>query len=239
MFKAIFTAALLTGLLGGVGISLVQEVITTPLIFQAEEYENADASDGQFKLASYILAHGKETHDAAGEKQWAPENGIERFAYTALANVLLGVGFALLLVASYTMQSDKINGRTGVIWGMAGFAIFTLSPSLGLAPEIPGSMAAELVARQTWWLAAAASTALGLWLMIFPKDALFCAAGLIVIALPHAIGAPHPEEFGGLVPAELAAQFAAASIVTGAIFWVMLGWLSGTFYQRYTAELET
>jgi cobalt transporter subunit CbtA len=185
------------------------------------------------------LAHGEETHVAAGEEQWAPENGIERFAYTALANILLGVGFALLLTASYSMQSGKINGRTGVIWGMAGFAIFTLSPSLGLAPEIPGSMAAELAERQSWWLAAAASTALGLWLMIFRKGALFCTVGLIVIALPHAIGAPHIEEFGGLVPAELAGQFAAASIVTGAIFWVMLGWLSGSLYQRHTAKLET
>lgn len=239
MFKAVFTAALLTGLLGGVAISLVQELTTTPLIFQAEEYESADASDGQFKLVSYILAHGEETHVAAGEEQWAPENGIERFAYTALANILLGVGFALLLTASYSMQSGKINGRTGVIWGMAGFAIFTLSPSLGLAPEIPGSMAAELAERQSWWLAAAASTALGLWLMIFRKGALFCTVGLIVIALPHAIGAPHLEEFGGLVPAELAGQFAAASIVTGAIFWVMLGWLSGSLYQRHTAKLET
>ena len=239
MFKAIFTTALLTGLLGGVAISLVQELTTTPLIFQAEEYESADASDGQFKLASYILAHGEETHVAAGEEQWAPDNGIERFAYTTLANILLGVGFALLLTASYSMQSGKINGRTGVIWGMAGFAIFTLSPSLGLAPEIPGSMAAELAERQSWWLAAAASTALGLWLMIFRKGALFCTVGLIVIALPHAIGAPHLEEFGGLVPAELAGQFAAASIVTGAIFWVMLGWLSGSLYQRHTAKLET
>ena len=239
MFKAIFTTALLTGLLGGVAISLVQELTTTPLIFQAEEYESADASDGQFKMASYILAHGEETHVAAGEEQWAPENGIERFAYTALANILLGVGFDLLLTASYSMQSGKINGRTGVIWGMAGFAIFTLSPSLGLAPEIPGSMAAELAERQSWWLAAAASTALGLWLMIFRKGALFCTVGLIVIALPHAIGAPHLEEFGGLVPAELAGQFAAASIVTGAIFWVMLGWLSGSLYQRHTAKLET
>ena len=60
MFKAIFTAALLTGLLGGVAISLVQELTTTPLIFQAEKYESADASDGQFKLASYILAHGED-----------------------------------------------------------------------------------------------------------------------------------------------------------------------------------
>ena len=239
MFKAIFTAALLTGLLSGISISFVQELTTTPLIFQAEEYESADASDGQFKMASYILAHVEETHVAAGEEQWAPENGIERFAYTALANILLGVGFALLLTASYSIQSGKINGRTGVIWGMAGFAIFTLSPSLGLAPEIPGSMAAELAERQSWWLAAAASTALGLWLMIFRKGALFCTVGLIVIALPHAIGAPHLEEFGGLVPAELAGQFAAASIVTGAIFWVMLGWLSGSLYQRHTAKLET
>ena len=239
MFKAIFTSALLAGILSGVGITLVQHVTTTPLILHAEEFEKAEASDKHFSLVAYTLAHGKEKLGTVKVDVWGPEKGFERFAYTTLANIIFGVGFALLLVASYAMHGDKISGRIGIIWGMAGFAVFTLSPSLGLPPEVPGSMVAELGARQGWWLAAAASMAFGLWLVTFREGLLFILSGIIIIALPHAIGAPHPNEFGGPVPAGLVGQFVATSIVIAAVFWAMLGWLSGTFYQRFTANIET
>ena len=228
MFKIIFSVALLAGFLSGVGISLVQEFTTTPLILHAEEFENAD-----------IQAHAGEARESKNATEWEPVNRLERFAYTALANIVVGVGFALLLVASFVLYGGDVRGRSGVIWGIAGFAIFTLSPGLGLPPELPGSFAAELSARQGWWLAAALSAAMGLWLMIFRDGWIFNGAGLLIMVLPHIIGAPHPPDFGGLVPAELAGQFTAASMVSMAIFWVMLGWLSGTFYQRFSAEIET
>ncbi len=236
MFRIIFAVALLAGFVSGAGISLVQEITTTPLILHAEEFEQASAAPHHFETATFKLVDGTATHAGASAEAWAPENGLQRFFYTALANIVMGVGFALLLVASYVIDGSRINGRRGVVWGMAGFAIFTLSPSLGLAPEVPGSLVAELTARQGWWLAAAASTALGLWLMVFRSGWMFAVAGLVIIALPHLIGAPHPQQIGGPVPAELAGQFAAASLVTAAIFWAMLGWLSGTIYQRMAAD---
>ena len=239
MFKTIFAVALLAGFLSGVGISLVQEFTTTPLILHAEEFENAGASPGNIAPAALILAHEDEPHEGVNESGWAPQNGLERFGYTALANIVLGVGFALLLVASFVIYNGPIDGRSGVIWGIAGLAIFTLSPSLGLPPELPGSFASELTARQGWWLATVLSTALGLWLMVFRDGWLFKGTGILIMALPHIIGAPHPSDFGSPVPAEIASHFVAASIVTSAIFWVMLGWLSGTFYQRFSAELNT
>jgi len=235
MLKNIFVVALLAGFVSGAGISLVQQVTTTPLILHAETYEQAATSTGSFVRVAYTLVHVGETHEGA-QAAWGPENGLERFGFTALANILLGVGFALLLVASYVLYAKPVTGRTGVVWGMAGFAIFVLSPSLGLAPEVPGSFAAELTARQGWWLAAAGTAALGLWLMVFGKGRLYIIAGILIMAAPHLIGAPHPQEMGGPVPAELAGQFAAASLVTAAIFWAMLGWLSGTFYHRIEVE---
>jgi predicted cobalt transporter CbtA len=81
--------------------------------------------------------------------------------------------------------------------------------------------------------------AFGLWLVVFREGFFFILSGIIIIALPHAIGAPHPNEFGGPVPAGLVGQFVATSIVIAAVFWTMLGWLSGTFYQRFTANIET
>ncbi|NQV98936.1 MAG: CbtA family protein [Rhodospirillales bacterium] len=238
MLKNIFIVALLAGFVSGVGISLVQEVTTTPLILQAETHEQAEAPKASLHLAGFVQVHGTEAdgHDQSTAGEWGPANGLERFAYTTLANIVVGVGFALLLVASYVIYGGQMSGRLGVIWGMAGYAIFVLLPSLGLSPEAPGSLAAELTARQGWWLAAAGATALGLWLMVFCDGWLLRIAGIIVLAAPHILGAPHPVEMGGPVPAELAARFAAASIVTAAIFWAMLGWLSGTLYQRTAAE---
>ena len=238
MLKVIFMAAMLSGLLSGIAITIVQQVTTTPLILNAEKYEKAEASDSKFRFVAYILTHGREKIGTEKIEEWSPEDGLERFAYTTLANIVLGVGFALLLVVGYAMHGRRVNGRIGIIWGTAGFAIFTLSPSLGLPPEVPGSLVAELVARQGWWLAAAASMALGLWLMIFREGIIFILFGLIIISLPHALGAPHPDEFGGPVPAALASQFVASSIVISAIFWVILGWLSGAFYQYYSAEVQ-
>ena len=58
----------------------------------------------------------------------------------------------------------------------------------------------------------------------------------LAMALPHLIGAPQPARIGGPVPPELAGHFVAASLVTAAIFWCALGWLSGTFWQRLGAR---
>lgn len=236
MWRQIFAAALAAGIIAGVLISGVQEFTTTPLILHAEEFEGSATApnpslaravldeDGSY----FIPVHSGEDHEA-----WAPEDGLERSLFTAGTNILVGVGFALLLTAAYSLWGKPVDGRTGVIWGVAGFAIFTMAPSLGLPPEVPGSMAAELTARQGWWLAAAGATAFGLWAMVFGGSWLMRIAGILVLALPHLIGAPHPEAIGGNPPPELAGHFAAASIIVAGIFWAMLGWFSGTFYKRF------
>jgi cobalt transporter subunit CbtA len=120
------------------------------------------------------------------------------------------------------------------LWGLAGFAAMTLSPSLGLPPEVPGSVAAELSARQVWWISAVVTAAVGLWLLAFGRAALWKIVGVAILAVPHIVGAPHPH--GGEVgaaPPELAAQFAATSIVVSAVSWALIGWLAGTFFERF------
>ena len=146
--------------------------------------------------------------------------------------IVLAVGFGLILIACFALRGGEIDGRKGVIWGLAGFAVFSLAPGLGLPPEAPSSMAAELIARQEWWLLAAGATAVGLALMVFGKGIPWVILGIVILAAPHIIGAPHTEEIGAKFPPEIAGHFAAASLVTAAIFWAVLGWLSGTFYRR-------
>ena len=50
--------------------------------------------------------------------------------------------------------------------------------------------------------------------------------------LPHAVGAPHPQEFTSSVPSELSGQFAAASLVVYAVTWVLAGTVAGYVWHR-------
>ncbi len=240
MIRHFLATALFAGLLAGLAVTGLQRATTTPLIAQAEVFEAAGAQLAVAPAAAH--AHATHDHGAAAAHEhshshgedggWAPADGAERLLFTTLANLIAGVGFAFILVACFALWNGPVNGRTGVMWGLAGFAVFTLAPSLGLPPELPATNAGDLMARQTWWIATAAATAAGLWLLVFPRKTWAAAAGIVALALPHIVGAPHPAEFSTLVPAELSAQFAAASIVTAAVFWACLGWLAGAFYAR-------
>ena len=247
MFRRIFFTAVLAGLLGGLAISVVHEFTTTPIILHAEQFEggapakapvlNHGAYDRGINLISPALAHGPEK-TADGREAWGPGGGLERTLFTTLANILTGVGFGLILTACFALSGRPINGQTGVLWGLAGFGIASLAPSLGLPPEVPGSMAADLASRQTWWFVCVIATAAGLWSMVFRNGAQWMIGGIVLIAAPHLLGAPQPESVGGSVPPEIAAHFVAASLVTAAIFWCAIGWLSGTFWQRFAARSQ-
>jgi cobalt transporter subunit CbtA len=247
MIRHFLASALFAGMLAGLAVTGLQQAMTAPLIRQAEQYEQAMAARAPTAGHTHVQgvqdhAHGAAVADAGhphgAEGGWSPPDGAERLFFTVLANVLAGVGFGFLLVACLALWSGTPSGRTGVLWGLAGFAVFTLAPSLGLAPELPATNAAGLMARQIWWILTAAATATGLWLLVFPRKPLAAAAGIAAIALPHIVGAPHPHELSTVIPAELASHFAAASIVTSAVFWACLGWLAGTFYGRKAPAAE-
>ena len=114
-----------------------------------------------------------------------------------------------------------------MFWGLAGFAVFTLAPGLGLPPELPGMPAADLGARQVWWIATAAATAGGLALLAFRGTVLFSLIGVALIIAPHIIGAPQPVSHESAVPADLHHSFVVAVTITNLIFWVVLGGLVG------------
>ncbi len=230
MFRRVFLTGIIAGLLAGLALTLVQAFTTVPLILQAEVYDTAPTGDHAHQPAAPAHEHPAES--------WSPMDGLERSLYTALANIVAGVGFGLLMSACLALYGKPVEPRQGVVWGLAGFAVFSLAPSLGLPPEVPGSITAELAARQTWWFFAVAATALGLWLMVFGRARWMQALGVLALALPHAIGAPHAEGGRGQVPPELAAQFVAASIATMAIFWALLGWLAGATFQRLEASSD-
>jgi cobalt transporter subunit CbtA len=121
------------------------------------------------------------------------------------------------------------------MFGLAAFAATQLMPAMGLSPELPGAAAADLSARQTWWMATVAGTLAGLALIAWGNPAVKV-AGAVLIAAPHIWGAPHPAEFEGVVPPELSALFAARVLVVGALGWAALGVLAGHFWSREAAS---
>ncbi|MHA1164014.1 MAG: CbtA family protein [Alphaproteobacteria bacterium] len=236
MIMRVLLAAIIAGMLAGVVAGGFQIWRISPLIIAAEVYENqGDTGTAHSHDASQPGAH----HHGDAGAAWAPEDGFERTAYTLLANLIMGVGFAFVMAAAVMFTGRAITTQNGVLWGLAGFAVFTLAPATGLAPELPGMPAAELIARQTWWWGTAIATASGIALIVLKKCIPYRTLGVALIALPHLIGAPHPQTQNSAVPAALAADFAANSLAMMALFWIVLGVSLGWALNRTRTPAES
>lgn len=246
MIARYLLAALAAGLLAGLLITPVQYARVLPLILHAEEFEAAGADAHRhghgassaatpaagFGEGRLVLAHlsGKGAEPQAGE----PEARLfgTRLAGMILANLVAGAGFALILAAVSLMLGVPVTRANGALWGLAGFAVFGLAPSVGLAPELPAMPAADLALRQTWWIAAAAFTALGAYALILRREPWTKALGVAAIALPQVWGAPEAADLASPIPPTLAAEFAVASLATGVVFWLLLGLAAGEAFDR-------
>jgi cobalt transporter subunit CbtA len=230
MFQRIALSALVAGVLGGVLITLVQGVAVTPLIFEAETYEQVgDASHGHDATVEGTEVVAEHSHDA---EEWAPDDGFERTVFTGAANIVAGVGFALLLGAGFALRGRAVDWKSGLLWGAAGFLVFGALPALGLPPELPGTEAAPLIERQMWWLVTAAASATGLALIAFGNGIPRRGLGVVLLIAPHLVGAPQPEHHGGLAPEDLEHAFITASLVSSALFWLVLGAVAGFAFDR-------
>ncbi|MFN0219597.1 MAG: CbtA family protein [Hyphomicrobium sp.] len=238
MLTRIIAVGLVAGVLSGLVVSGLQQATTVPLILKAETYENAapaheHSSLGTQSEARLILVHTDAAPAASEPEAWAPADGLERTVYTSLATVGAGVGFALMLLAAMLASGVDVTTRSAALWGLGAFVATGLATGMGLPPELPGAAAAELLSRQTWWIATATATAAGIWLLFRVANPLAFLAGVALIVAPHLIGAPHPHDFSSTVPAELAGHFTSTSLAVHAVLWVLVGAASGYFWQRF------
>jgi len=252
--KAVMTV-MLTGFIAGILVTGAQMLRVTPLILQAETYElgefsvlHTHAASGithQHNLNGAILEkhlQSIDVHDiqtsapSDTDQSWAPAGGMERTFYTLGSNIITAIAFSLMLVAVYLLRGKPVNYVSGLLWGTAGFAVFSGSTALGLPPELPGKTAAALESRQIWWIGTVIATTTGIGLLTESKTILPKFIATVLIAVPHIIGAPNPRVFESNVPAELTAQFAVASLLTSVFFWMVLGAVSGYFYQKLVSE---
>ena len=227
--RLVFAAAC-AGLLTGLLVTVMHQVGTVPVILQAEVYERAaDAAAG----AGHAAQPPGVAHDHA-DQAWEPRDGLERTAYTVLADILAAIGYGLLLAAAFALRGREVTWRTGLWWGLAGFAAFTLAPGLGLPPEVPGTEAAPLLSRQLWWVATSALTGTGLALLAYGRQWAWPVLGVLLIALPHLWGAPQPAGHGSAAPEALAHQFVVAVTVVSFLTWAVLGSSTAYFYRRFS-----
>ncbi|HEX2255463.1 MAG TPA: CbtA family protein, partial [Afifellaceae bacterium] len=139
MFRALVLSAAAAGVVGGLVTAVYQLAVVTPLILEAEIFE----------------------HGGPGV---APPLGFEpvRALLTGAATIVTAAGWALILLGLLVLDGGRIGWRRALGWGVAGFVAVAVAPSVGLPPELPGVPAADVEARQLWWLATVVATAFGL-----------------------------------------------------------------------------
>lgn len=273
LFRRLVLCALLVGALAGLFLSAVQRWQVVPLIAAAERFEATTAGMPAVAAVAPPL-HGAPGHDHAphhassptsvhshadgiataapadahGDHDHGAAEGFERTAFTALANVLTAFGFGLLTLAMMAgvqrwRGSVRLSPVHGLLWGLAGYLSFYVAPAMGLPPEIPGAQGAALAARQAWWLLAVGATAGGLTLLAFGRGP-WRWIGVLLLAVPHLLGAPHAGlPFAEHAPTEaaqleaIARQFFVATAIANALYWLVLGSLAAWACRRWIADL--
>ncbi len=211
----LLAAGLVAGVVAGLAVAALQHVSTTPLILAAEVFETA-----------------QHAHDPVQAN--APLEGLARTASTSLATISVSIGYALILLAAMLVSGETIGARRAAIWGACAFAATGLATSLGLAPQFPGAAETDLAGRQLWWIATAFATGAGLYAVLRIDRAAAKLAGALLLVAPHFFW-PTPAAPESMVPAELAARFAAASLTVQASCWVLAGALAG-FVWRFLSR---
>lgn len=242
MIGRVVLAALLAGIAAGLIMGAIQHLRLTPFIIAAESFE-AEAGAGhshdhgapEAGTAANSQTHAEDAHDHG--EGWAPADGWQRTLATTLTAVMAGAGFAAVLAAVSLISGLPITRANGMVWGLCGFLAVTLAPAMGLPPELPGMPGGELVARQVWWLGTIAATGAGIFLIATRAEAWAIALAIVLIGLPHIIGAPAAVATQSAVPPGLAASFAANAIAANAIFWLLIGQFLGLALNRTAKDV--
>jgi len=217
VFRGILLGALLAGAISGVVATVAHQIWTVPLIEKAETYPAPPGAE-------------------PSPQGWRPANGFQRTASTAVADIVTAIATALLLLAAYVIRGHEVNWLRGLHWGLGAFAALTLWPNLGLPPYLPGQAMARHLDRQIWWSVTAIMAVAGLLLLLYARKILPVIGGLLLLVLPQLYGAPLPQSYNSAIPESLAHQFVVTSVLTNLMFWLVVGSLTGLFYERFVVQ---
>ncbi len=220
-------AALVAGLLSGAVLLALQVWRLSPLIAAAEVYEKSTEASSATPCKESMP--GMKMCADGGATEWEPAPGLARIGFTGVASLLAGGGFAAILAGLSLLINVPITRANGWIWGLCGFFAVHLATSFGLPPELPGMPAADLAARQIWWVATIFATAAAIYCFAVRHENWAKALGVALLLAPHLIGSPQAPHTETTVPPALAAEFAANALVAATIFWLVMGLLLGRF----------
>ena len=223
MVKNLFVSAICAGIVAGLTAALLQFIFVIPVLLEGELFE----SGARLHFGSNGSPQSDRGVPGLGD-DWG------RHSMTVAFNIITYTGYGLILAAMISYMALKgsiIPSRQGVIWGLCGFIAVQLAPAIGLPPELPGTIAAEVGPRQMWWLGTIVATAAGMGLIAFGRSYLPL-GGIAIMLIPHLVGAPHLNTFFGVAPPELAAEFATLSLGTSAAGWAVLGFVVAGVLRR-------
>ena len=238
IFSRIIYSSIVIGLVLGMLLTSLQIAGLKQIMVEAERYET---------LATEMPAgHGNSGHSdhSHADDLWAPTQGLQRNAYSFLANVLASTGFAAIMLALMNQfqlpRKGNIGWGQGSLWGLAGFATLFLAPAIGLPPEIPGTLSAPLEHRQLWWALAVLSVAIGLGIFAFAAVRIKT-LGLLLLVIPYIVGAPqvdtpmfqHADPSVTQALINLHQQFVIISAFVNLIFWLSLGLCCRFVFNRW------
>ena len=243
MIGRIVLATLVAGMLAGLVLACIQHVRLTPLILQGEVYEHASepAAAATSEAAKPCVENmpGMTMCSKDGGSEWEPAEGLQQTLFTTAASLLAGAGFAAMLAGVSFLSNIPITKQNGMIWGVCGFLAVAVAPSVGLPPEVPGMPVADLLSRQIWWVGTIAATGIGIYLIVIRPELWAKVSAVILIALPHIIGAPIAPEIATKVPPGLAGEFVANSIAAAAVFWCVMGLFLGYALEKYQKDIAS
>ena len=223
MTKNLFVSAICAGIAAGLLASALQFSFVIPVLLEGELYETG------------ARVHFGTDGSPQSDRGTQPLDGDWlRHSMTVAFNIVTYTGYGLLLAAMISFASLKgitTTAKQGLIWGLCGYIAVQLAPAISLPPELPGTIAAEVGQRQLWWISTILASAAGLGLIAFGRSYLPL-AGVVLMAIPHLLGAPHLDTFFGVAPPELAAEFATMSLGAAAAGWVLLGYAVAAILQR-------
>jgi cobalt transporter subunit CbtA len=227
----------IAGFAAGLLAALLHFAFIQNTLLLGEQYESGEAVHWAGPLTLPSEADPVDTGEAdvgEGASESAPEADMEedsaftRNALTVLFTGFIYSGYGLILVAAMQVPSlfgRTVNPRDGVLWGVAGYAVIQALPSLGLPPQLPGTLSADVVQRQIWWISTIVASGIGLGLLAYGRNLLWALVAIALLVAPHLIGAPEIEGYWGYAPPELGAVFATRVLGVGLVAWTFLGWL--------------
>ncbi|HOZ31403.1 MAG TPA: CbtA family protein [Tabrizicola sp.] len=249
MIQRMLTSALVAGCAAWLLAAVLHFAFVQKYILLGEAYETGAAVHYAGVVPADGHADAGHSHDEPAAEGHSHDEGAAahdhgdagavstgtRTLWTTVFFGLVYVAYALILVAGFGLArayGKIIAAREGLLWGIAGFASFQLVPAMGLAPELPGTLAADLGARQVWWWGTVAATAVGLGLLGYGRSLMATALAVVLLAVPHLVGAPELDGFSGVAPPEVAGAFSARVLGTGLAVWALMGWVAGHVWAR-------